>query len=269
MNGQKFSKLKKSKQTGLKVGNRFTEYIRSVWQEVSLFIKILIVVVVVFVLVQATEVISLYINVNSGGIDTTSGIINVFSFFGLLGFLLLLFILIPICFIIALIKIFEPINILLTVIAIVIAITSFGVRSYLHDSLGYKPEPDSLHCVERNMGKVEALKNFGLCLNSLKNDKDFIFTHNWLERNLINLISPLRNSKFVLNANLLNKKPSQLPDNVVVVFESNIPYEGENVGGPNDISTWWHHGKGSLVVFGDGRIEFVKKENFKNLRWQP
>lgn len=252
------------------MGNRFVKYIGSVWKQVCLCVKILIVAVVLFVFLDVVEVVSLYINVNSGGLDSTSGKIFLWSCYGFMGFFLLLPILIPICFIVALIKIDEPINILLTVIAVVIAVASFNGRFYLRDDiLKCKPEPDSIRCVNYNLRRAEALKEFGLKLNLSKNDKDMVFTQHWLEQNLTDIMLPLTNGKFVLNANLLNKKPSQIADNVVVIFESNVPYDEGNIGGPKDISAWWHYGRGSLMVFGDGRVKFVKTKDFNNLRWQP
>lgn len=251
------------------MGNRFVKYIGSVWHRACLCVKVLIVAVVLFVFSQAVEFVSFYINVNSGGIETTSGKIFLWCFYGFMAFLLLFFVLIPISFIAALIKFDEPINILLTIISVTLAVMSFGGSSYLQGKIRCQSEPDTLRCVISNMGKSEALRKFGLNLNLAKNDKDLVFTHNWLEQNLTGTMLPYTNGKFVLNSNLMNKKLSQLPDNVVVIFESNIPYDKGNIGDPNDISTWWHYGRGSLMVFGDGRVEFVKTEDFNNLQWQP
>jgi hypothetical protein len=101
-----------------------------------------------------------------------------------------------------------------------------------------------------------------------KNDKNLVFTQDWMGQFLEPISIRDIKDDFVLNSKLLDKKLSQIPDNIVVIFECDVP-RGNVVGGPNDISTWWHYGKGSLIVFGDGRVEFVKKENFKDLRWQP
>jgi hypothetical protein len=268
--GLKYRKRKLNKKTGLKVGNRFTKYISSTWRQAGLCIRILIVVVVLFVLLQAVEVISLYVNVNSGGLGTISGAIYCWSGFGLMASFFPLIILLPACFIISLIKIYEPISLLLTVIAAVIAVASFNGRFYLRDDiLKCKPEPDSMRCVANNTARGKGLKKFGLKLNQLKKDKDLVFTEQFLELNLADYVFPLTKGKFVLNANLLNKKPSQIADNIVVIFESNVPYDNGNIGGPNDISTWWHYGRGSLMVFGDGRVKFVKTEKFNNLQWKP
>jgi hypothetical protein len=137
-------------------------------------------------------------------------------------------------------------------------VASFNGSFYLRDDiLKLKPEPDTPRCVAHNMEKGEALRAFGLKLNLAKNDKDSTFTHQWLEQNLTGITLYLKNGKFVLNSKLLNKKLSQLPD------------DKGNIGDPNDISTWWHYGRGSLMVFGDGRVEFVKTEDFNKLRWKP
>ena len=252
------------------MGNGFTKYIGSVWRKLSLCVKILVVSVVLFVLVQSAEVISLYTNVNSGGLESISGEIFFWGFLGLMAFLLLFLILIPAAFIVSLIKISEPINILLTVISIVIAVASFGVRGYLRNELiKLNPEPDSWRCVAYNTARGKGLRELGLILGRLKNDKDFSFNENFIEQNLPGYRLSLKNSHFVLNSNLLNKKPSEISDNVVVIFESTVLREKDYIGGPNDISTWWHYGRGSLMVFGDGRVEFVRAEDFNHLRWKP
>jgi hypothetical protein len=246
---------------------RFVKYIGSFWQQICLTTKILVVTVFLFVLLLVVENVSLYINVNSGGLETVSGTIFLESFFVFAAFFLLLPILVLICVVVAIVKIDEPINLFITVVAIVVAIASFNGRFYLGKKIKLQPEPDLMRCVGFNLQKCETLRAFGPKLKSAKNDEDLTFTNDWIEGNLTDITPSLMNSHFVLNANLLNKKPSQLPDNIVVIFESNVT-KG-NTGGPNDISTWWHYGRGSLMVFGDGRAEFVKTEDFNNLQWQP
>jgi hypothetical protein len=252
------------------VENRLTEHIGSPKRRTCLSVKILIVTVVLFVLLQTTVVISLYINVNSGGLETVSGKIFIYWFFGLMAFLLLFIILIPMCFIESLTKIDNPINILLTIVAVAIAVASFKGVFYLGSiKIKVGSGPDLPRCVAHNMARGKGLKELGLKLDLLKNAKDFVFTEQFLEPNSTYPIYALSKGKFVLNSNLLDKKPSQLSDNVVVIFESTIPRDEGYIGGPNDISTWWHYGRGSLMVFGDGRVEFVKTEDFNNLRWKP
>jgi hypothetical protein len=223
-----------------------------------------------FVILQVTGIISLYINVNSGGLESVSGTIFLYCFSGLMIFLYLSIILIPTCFVVSLIKIRKPKNILVTSIAVVIAAVSFRGEFYLRSKvIQHGLDPDAMRCVGYNLEKGKKLREFGLKLNQLNNDKDFTFTEQFLETNLVRDTPHLKNGVFALNSNVLNKKPSQLSDNVVVTFESTIPYGKGNIGGPNDVSTWWHYGKGSLMVFGDGRVEFVKTEDFNDLRWEP
>jgi hypothetical protein len=252
------------------MGNDFTEYIGFAWRQVNLCVKILVVSVVLFVLVQSANLISFYINVNSGGLETLSGDVFFGCFYGLIAFLLLFCILFPLCFIISLIKIDEPINIFLTVVAVVIAVASFKGEIYLRiNQIQRRLEPGAMRSVGCNIQKGRTLREYGLELVRLKKDKDFVFTEQFLEENATNHILFLANSRCVLNSYLVDKKSSQIPDDVIVIFESTVPRDKGYIGGPNDISTWWHYGKGSLMVFGDGRVEFVRAEDFNNLRWKP
>jgi hypothetical protein len=253
------------------VENHSTEHIGSPKRRVYLCVKILIVAIVIFILLLAAEVISFYINVNSGGLDASSSIIFNFCLFISGAFFLLLIILVPTCLIASLIKIDNPVNIILTAITIIIlvSIPKDKDNSYLWNKIKHSPGPDLTRGLGINLGKGRKLKEFGLKLNQLKTDKDFIFTEQLLEPNFSRSIMDIPKGKFVLYSNLLNKKPSQLSDNVVVIFKSNVPHDNGYIGGPNDISTWWHYGRGSLMVFGDSRVEFVKTEDFNNLRWKP
>ena len=64
--------------------NRLLEYIGSLCERIHLCVKILIVAVVVFVLLQVAELISFYINVNSGGLKSVYGEIFLYCFYGLM-----------------------------------------------------------------------------------------------------------------------------------------------------------------------------------------
>jgi hypothetical protein len=253
------------------VENSLTEHIGSTKRQICLCVKILIVTVALFIILLTVEVVSFDINVNSGGLETVYGEIFLYCLFGSVAFFLLFIILIPICFIASLLKIGNPVNIVLTVIATVILVSSFKGHSYLWvKKLRLQSGPEVARCVPHNMARGKGLKELGLKLDLLKNAKDFVFTEQFLEPNSTYHIYALTKGTFVLNSNLLDKKPSQLSDNVVVIFESNIsPRDNVYIGGPNDISTWWHYGRGSLMVFGNGRVEFVKTEDFNNLRWTP
>ena len=248
--------------------NRFTKYIGYTWQEALPIVKILVVVVILFVLLQTAETVSFYISFNSGGIEAISGTIFWYSLLGLGAFLPLLFVLVSVCFIMSFVKISEPANGVLTTIAIAAIMISFRCGNYVRDKVELESGPETIRCIAHGIVSSRALKEFGLKLSLSRNDRDLVFTQDWREQFLEpNSIRDIRDH-FMLNSELLDRKLSQIPDNVVVIFECSVP-RGNVVGEPNSISTWWHYGKGSLIVFGDGRVEFVKKENLKNLRWQP
>jgi hypothetical protein len=245
------------------MGNRFTNRIGSIWHRIHLFAKIVAAVFVLFILAQIIEAISFHINDVSGGLDTASGDIFGWSFLASLGLFNLLIILVPICLIVSIIKKYKSINISLTVTlalaALISQISKFNILQ-TNEPLRY--------CVH-NSTAGKALKEFGLELNNAKNDKDLIFTRNWGELIFKNKTYLFKSGDFALNENLLNKKLSQIPDNVVVIFESDIPRDVDKIGGLDDISTGWHITQGSLIVFGDGRVEFVKTKDFNNLLWPP
>jgi hypothetical protein len=245
------------------VGSHLKKYVTAIWHKSHLFAKIVAAVVVLFILAQVTEAISFYINDVSGGLDTVSG--NIFSCFFMvsLGLVDLLIILIPICLIVSIIKKYKSINISLTTIIALITLISQNIKSDILQT----NEP--LRHWAHNKSAADAFIHVGLGLKNAKHNKDFIFTRNWGELNFTDVKYLSKHLGFALNENLLNKRFSQVPNNVVVIFESDTSYDEDKIGGPDDISTEWHITQGSLIVFGDGKVEFVKIEDVNNLQWKP
>jgi len=60
-------------------------------------------------------------------------------------------------------------------------------------------------------------------------------------------------------------KPNSPPD-MVLLFETNKNVENQ-YGGPEILSTDNHRGKGCNILFNDLRVEFVKSEDLKKLKW--
>jgi hypothetical protein len=73
--------------------------------------------------------------------------------------------------------------------------------------------------------------------------------------------------RFALNESLRGFVLKDVPSDVVVLSETE---PGVNpVGGRESITPDNHYGMGSLVLFGDLHMEFVKAEDFNDLRWKP
>jgi hypothetical protein len=72
---------------------------------------------------------------------------------------------------------------------------------------------------------------------------------------------------YALNKNLIGMKHSEISGDVVVFFETDGGWN--QVGGPELLGTQNHNGKGSSIMFGDRRVDFVRKEDFPTLRWEP
>ena len=70
-------------------------------------------------------------------------------------------------------------------------------------------------------------------------------------------------NKYVADANI-----GQLPKDIVILFET-TQGQWNQVGGPEMLTCEHHQGKGCYVLFGDGHVEFVKKEEIPKLRWKP
>ena len=69
---------------------------------------------------------------------------------------------------------------------------------------------------------------------------------------------------YAMNENIKNTDVNN-PSDIVLLFET---YPGWNqFGGPEILSIDNHAGEGCNVMYLDGRVEFIKQENFNNLRW--
>jgi hypothetical protein len=76
----------------------------------------------------------------------------------------------------------------------------------------------------------------------------------------------LGESSYALNRNLVGRKLSEIPSDVVLLFETE---PGWNVvGGPEILTTENHRGEGCSVAFVDTHVEFVKTEDLGKLKWK-
>lgn len=76
----------------------------------------------------------------------------------------------------------------------------------------------------------------------------------------------LGESSYAFNRNLAGRKLSEIPGDVVLLFECK---PGWNVaGGPQLLTTENHRGEGCSVAFADTHVMFVKTEDLGKLKWK-
>jgi hypothetical protein len=82
-----------------------------------------------------------------------------------------------------------------------------------------------------------------------------------------NANTPEGMSSYALNKDVAKMTLNKIPADVVILFETKAAKDP--VGGKELITADNHKGKGCVVLFGDMHIEFIKAEDFNNLRWEP
>ena len=72
-------------------------------------------------------------------------------------------------------------------------------------------------------------------------------------------------SSYALNKKIAGKKSSEIPKDVVLLFETKGSWN--QFGGTEILTLENHNGKGCNVLFNDRRVEFVKAELIGELKW--
>lgn len=79
---------------------------------------------------------------------------------------------------------------------------------------------------------------------------------------------PINSSCYALNINIADLKFSELPRDIVVLFESK---PGWNQSGGDELLEISYHNYNNkqkcTILFGDGRVEFLSADQIKGLRW--
>lgn len=255
------------------MSNRFTKYIAENWKRTQMCIKVLLIGAFVLALLAPLNYLNLYFHINSGGL-TPSGEVCCWTFLGLSGVLLFFHFFAVACLILSFSRAPRITNFIFSIIGAVLiyAIGSMSYGDKISQSFGQQKE-GFFRYYAHNILSIENLKKFSKEMTLLSTKSDFIFTElsvkDLSDANCFDSKSYhyMFDPDFDFNKNLLDLKPSQINKDTVLLFQSKN--DSGPFSGPNDISAEWHYSKGSLIVFGDGHIEFVKKENFKTLRWQP
>jgi len=251
----------------------FTKYLAENWKRTQICIKVLFIGIFASALLAILNYLNLYLYINSGGLHFPSGIgCNIYI--GCLGILLCLYLLAAICLIFSFFKAPRITNLILSVIGAILVFSIHYMCSVPRISGFFgQPDKDIMRYYAHNEEAIEKLNEFGQKIRLLNTDEKFIFTEQSVKD--LSDSNHLSNERyhyifdpdFDFNKNLLGFKPDQINKDAVLLFQSKN--DSSQFSGADDISAEWHYDRGSLIVFGDGRIEFVKKENFKNLRWQP
>ncbi|MGA2915375.1 MAG: DUF4190 domain-containing protein [Sedimentisphaerales bacterium] len=72
-------------------------------------------------------------------------------------------------------------------------------------------------------------------------------------------------SSYAININVAGKRASEVPPDTVLLFETKA---GVNpAGGPEILSTDNHQGDGCNILFADGHVKYLRKEELSTLRW--
>ena len=254
-----------------KTQNRFFAFFKTTWRQTRLCVKSFLVAVFILVLLAVMHYVTLYLYISSGGLNFFVRDIAPWLYLGVSGLLLCLYFWALICLIISVINIKKPANIVFAVLGTILLF----VINCLHPAVSVffgQPDKDIMRYYAHNMHTIEKLNEFSQKIQSLSTDENFTFTKQSIKD--LSETRPYDDKKYVFyypdfdfNRNLLDLKPGKIHTDVVLLFQSEN--DRSLFSDYNNISAEWHYDRGSLIVFGDGRLEFIKKENFKNLRWKP
>lgn len=264
----------------LKKQNLFFAFLKNIRQQTRLCVKSFLVAAFILALLAMIYYVALYLYISSGGLGfVVGGLIGIwlYSGLGIVGLSLCLYSWALICLIVSVINIKKPTNIVFTILGTILVFTIHYLCTMPTVSRIFgQPDKDIMRYYARSMNAIEKLNEFSQEIQSLSTDEKYTFTEQSInelseklfpygKRDYINYIfySPC----FDFNKNLLGLKPSEIHTEVVMLFESEN--NESSFSDSNNISANWHLDRGSLIIFSDGQLEFIKKENFKNLHWKP
>jgi phosphate starvation-inducible membrane PsiE len=240
--------------------------------KVRLSIKISLALSIIILILILTEAVAFYIYFESGGLNTTWGNIlailfpSCFSipFIGLFAI---------ICIIISTFKKPIDVNFTISVASLVIAlIAGFSqnfincqepLRYWAHYTIDFK----TLKLISEILPQYAKDHEGRLPLAENWYESLLDYADNSMDPNIKYSPRSTYQRRFALNLGVVGMPLSEIDHNTVLVFEANCP-KGL-VGGPESITAGCHSGKGSVILFADKHIAFVRAEDFNNLRWKP
>jgi hypothetical protein len=246
--------------------------------KVRLLIKISLALSIIILILMLAEAVTFYIYIESGGLNAKWGDISTALF--------------PSCYLIPFICLFAVICIISTLnkprdANFTIAVVSLVIALIAGFSPNFTSYPEPLRYWAHNQMDLKTLKWISEELpNYARNHEGKLpSTVDWY-KSLIDsaevstdpnapksYLRPERQTRYALNNGVADMPLSEIAPNTVLIFETKYIFETHHdkdlVGGPENITATYHYGKGCVVMFGDLHIEFIRAEDFNDLRWNP
>jgi hypothetical protein len=226
--------------------------------------------------VSLVKSLSFFLYVNSGGLNNFAGEIWPLMF-GIYPFTLLVALVLVIAsFVTVLFREQKLYRLILAALGLLFIFCSWEIDSYA--TFGFSSDKTIIDDVRYFAHNEQAMKLIDLLRDVIpmycqKHNGRLPQLDNWnsefINTDSNSMKAPLVREleRFAFNKNLAGLQLDQKFNGVVLLFEAE---RGENrVGNEYTITANHHYGKGSLVLFADMHIEFVKSEDFDKLRWKP
>lgn len=173
-------------------------------------------------------------------------------------------------------------RLILTVLGLFLIMCSWSIDSYTTFGFSWdRTRTDDLRYIAHNMLAREVIYSLrdGIPEYCREHQGHLPPQQNWydsltsVEPNVSSDLRPyaiarLKDShRFAYNKHVAGASLKDLGDDVVLIFEAE--QSDSQVGARELISAKHHYGRGSLVLFADMHVEFVKVRDFDKLQWKP
>jgi hypothetical protein len=256
--------------------------------KVRLSIKISLIISSVMLILMLIQALAFYSYLESGGLNTTCE-----KFFPILYFpsFFILFIVLfsLICIVISPFKKPKLLNFNVAITSFLIALVAWGIFIYSSNGFTWKEnQRESVRYWAHNEMDFLTLNWIRVTLPAYTKDhegklpaadkwyKSLIdYTETSTDSNIKSSIRTTKNlqRRFAFNIGVSEMPLLEIDHNTVLIFETNYIFEinhaKELVGGPESITAEHQYGKGSVILFADMHIAFIRAEDFNNLRWKP
>jgi hypothetical protein len=156
-------------------------------------------------------------------------------------------------------------NLIVSSVALAVIACSFEVHSYT--AFGFGTKDQVVRYVAHNILTVEALEKLQEIVPRYCKEHEGQLPSTDSRYDALGVARERDIDRLALNKHIRGMRLTELPGDVVLLFE--VEPGTNSAGGPELITPDNHYGKGSLVLFADLHLEFVRAEDFDDLRWKP